>query len=1452
METSFRVFRVTALAFATFTLIAFAGTYPCAAITVDATSLLDLARDEAQPTVWAKGFGPVSGWPIKTTVRTLADVDGDGRLDAVGFADKGVWVARSTGAAFETPSIWLSSFGVAHGYGEAIRQMADVDGDGRDDIVAFGPYGVVVARSLGDTFGPPRMASYAFGSDPIAGGWDPALHPCTLADVDGDGRMDVVGFGPTGILVALSKGTTFGPPHPWWPGFGLDAGWQAPEAVRLLGDIDGGGADVVGISPWGVLVAHSTGRSFGPARFALLDFGTHPDAGGYAATSDLRALADLDGDGHMDLVGVRASGVWVALSAGGLFGPASAWSPDFGADGLRLLGDIDGDGRDDIVGFAFNGTYQALSNGTALGPRTFRGTYFGAYAEAGAWSTSKTVRLLGDVDGDGTDDIVGFSGDAVWVSSSRLFALTVDEVAPCYAPLDLDASDNLGPTVPGDSPPVELDALLAAAEQTKAACQAVCADTYPLVTQLDLCHDTAFWSTACGLIEKDRMTAAKAAQNAGETGLGLSTCFDVGYAYQASSQFLDTGTVKTVVKPDTIAASDPATVLPGGQHVDAVHFGYDHSGQKFEGLSTHYFGWVMQAATANTADPDGNALMFGLTRGLMDGDGARVKTCTEYVYEKYYELSKYLDAIGFFIGDDTQAWNVAYAPYAIEWVDAGGTMVPVLVLPDTAIGTRALEGTPPASITGEPIPSVFEGQTRQKNAFFEVPVVSDADRPEVLAAYDAGYNLEQALNVCLFDIGLGKPCPWIGVALQSDVLHGILTDGRANHTYAETWQWHRDMGDALLADHLQEELDSMQEWEERFLFLLYRRQQLVSEFEERLRALYNQLKALGQIAEQPPLPDVLSPIDPISQNLAAQSDLRTSYMVNALLDAALAKPTDPGFLGGYDELFGSAMGGGAGMSNPGDTMLSGVPPDTLLAYTSSAIAAPNSAVAAKTAPPTSTLPAADLLYGDLHERIVQVNALVEAELQKAYDAGCLDLSGPTVCDWSPKLFVQRLQDHLEQLSEIDYQWCLDNFDDPEIYALYQNGEPLSFQGGFPTIGVDVGGSVYEVPCDPTQIPALLPGDAAWWGEPSDIGDWAASYKLLELFPRCQYAFVGYVVEQLAAALGGKDNVIEGPLPTTPGGSGGGAAAGATTVRLQQTEGDSVLIGSDDFGIEMGYAVSWKTPNFRSAPGANCDINPAVSANTFINGKVFGSGISLFDAGADAGVVDVNGTRHFQAGANITLFGIDILSGWDYDASLADIDYHVILEDDQRKEWKHTLVTLVVTVGPVPLSLKAGIAGRVGVRYLLAGGIPATQNCDQGFLRVHGEFTPYAGVDAFVSASVDLLVVEAGIEAALTLIELSFPFHVDLDMKVLPEDVGQPATLGDPTTLDLSAGLDMRITLLSGVLRAFVEVCYIIDCSRFDVTLFEWDGPSHTTNLFEASALIDLGPVRWLQQFFDGT
>ena len=255
---------------------------------------------------------------LATQFHHNADLTGDGRADIVGFGDGGVWVSLNKGdGTFKPVQKVVDNFAyVAGGWRveKHPRFLADLTGDGRADIVGFGDAGVWVSLNKGDgTFKPVQKVVDNFAY--VAGGWRVEKHPRFLADLTGDGRADIVGFGDAGVWVSLNKGDgTFKPVQKVIDNFAYVAGgWRVEKHPRFLADLTGDGrADIVGFGDAGVWVSLNKGDgTFKPVQKVIDNFAYV--AGGWRVEKHPRFLADLTGDGRADIVGFGdAGGVGVA------------------------------------------------------------------------------------------------------------------------------------------------------------------------------------------------------------------------------------------------------------------------------------------------------------------------------------------------------------------------------------------------------------------------------------------------------------------------------------------------------------------------------------------------------------------------------------------------------------------------------------------------------------------------------------------------------------------------------------------------------------------------------------------------------------------------------------------------------------------------------------------------------------------------------------------------------------------------------------------------------------------------------------------------------------------------------------------------------------------------------------------------------------------------------------
>ncbi len=366
------------------------------------------------PLFWAAEFSMQQGWTPEHP-RLLADINGDKVQDIVGFGIHGVW--RSIAPPSSQVNFVLADFGYDQGWrvNDHVRTMGDVNGDQKDDIVGFGNAGVYRALSDGSGFGAVTFAVEDFGYDQ---GWRNDKHVRLLADVNGDTKKDIVGFGEHGVWVSLATSTAgdFSAPFFAVPDFGYLQGWRNDRHIRTTADLNGDTLqDIVAFGEHGVWIALSIGNGFAAPQLVLAEFA--PSAGNWQVTRHPRLLADIDNDKQQDIIGFGDMGVWISRSTGtGFTAPQLAVS-DFGYNTgwrvdlhPRFVADLNGDGFKDIVGYGQESVYRALG-----GPNGFasaRGVLRELVAAQHPYNLNNTgewaPRFVGDVTGDGLADLVAF------------------------------------------------------------------------------------------------------------------------------------------------------------------------------------------------------------------------------------------------------------------------------------------------------------------------------------------------------------------------------------------------------------------------------------------------------------------------------------------------------------------------------------------------------------------------------------------------------------------------------------------------------------------------------------------------------------------------------------------------------------------------------------------------------------------------------------------------------------------------------------------------------------------------------------------------------------------------------------------------------------------------------------------------------------------------------------
>lgn len=280
-------------------------------------------------------------------------------------------------------------------------EVADVDGDGRDDLLAATSGRPALMLGAGD-------AHFEWSQERLENVADVSL--VRAGDVDGDGRIDVVLVETAAPRVGVQRGSAAGMQPAVWTQL------SSPPVSLVIADLDKDGRDdVVALDGDGTLAWL---RSAGDGSFEAPVLSPGP------ALATKLVVRDFNGDGLMDAAVLDADGLRVMAGQGdGSFAPM--WTLP-GAFSDLALADFNGDGRDDWLlarGLAGDAVVYA---GSATGPTTTVLVTLAGRSEADVVSVDAA-----DANGDGTIDVVmsdrtgqvRFYGNAASLPSPDEFAV---------------------------------------------------------------------------------------------------------------------------------------------------------------------------------------------------------------------------------------------------------------------------------------------------------------------------------------------------------------------------------------------------------------------------------------------------------------------------------------------------------------------------------------------------------------------------------------------------------------------------------------------------------------------------------------------------------------------------------------------------------------------------------------------------------------------------------------------------------------------------------------------------------------------------------------------------------------------------------------------------------------------------------------------------------------------
>lgn len=359
----------------------------------------------------------------------IGDIDGDGKPDLVlsNYTSNTISIFRNTSVnGFFNSGSFAARVDFSTGSNPQAIALGDLDGDGKLDIAVsnLASNTVSVFRNIA-TSGSITSGSLASRIDLSTGTNSSPITPI-IADFNGDGRPDLATTCYVSGVVAVFRNTFTGGTFSS-ASFGTRQDFSVGGSIiepnsMAAGDLDGDGKIdlVVSLYQSSSIMAMQNTSTTSTINFSNISYQV-----GFNSASLSIALADIDGDSKLDiLTGISGpSFPYISIrrntSTVGVFNPFSFaltvnfnTNPSFSPRDL-VVSDVNGDGKPDIGMYSGGSNLASIYlNTSALGSTTLA-------TPIDVGGSSRVLKAIADMDGDGRPDIIGTTPGQVSISRNR-------------------------------------------------------------------------------------------------------------------------------------------------------------------------------------------------------------------------------------------------------------------------------------------------------------------------------------------------------------------------------------------------------------------------------------------------------------------------------------------------------------------------------------------------------------------------------------------------------------------------------------------------------------------------------------------------------------------------------------------------------------------------------------------------------------------------------------------------------------------------------------------------------------------------------------------------------------------------------------------------------------------------------------------------------------------------